>query len=56
LNWLKYIKQFTTEEAIQKIEKLEGIGALIKTQSDLEKIQKMILQDPNDYQRRSTPN
>lgn len=56
LNWLKYTKQFTTEEAIKKIETLEGLGALIKTQSDLEKVQKMILMDPDDYKRRSTPN
>ncbi len=55
LNWLKYVKNFTTAEAIEKIEKLEGIGTLIKTQSDLEKIQKNIL-DPRDFQKRSTPN
>lgn len=56
LNWLKYVKQYSTTEAIQKIEKLEGIGALIKTQADLEKIQRAILKDPNDFSRRSTPN
>jgi MoxR-like ATPase len=56
LNWLKYIKSFSTEEAISKIVKLEGIGALIKTQTDLEKIQKMILKDEGDYARRSNPN
>ena len=56
LHWLKYMKQSSSAEAIQKIEKLEGIGALIKTQSDLEKIQKAILRDSDDYNRRSTPN
>lgn len=56
LNWLKYIKQYSSAEAITKIENLEGIGALIKTQTDLEKIQRTILQDPNDFNRRSTPN
>ncbi|MBT8232573.1 MAG: MoxR family ATPase [Saprospiraceae bacterium] len=56
LNWLKYIKQYSEKEAIEKIENLEGIGALIKTQSDLEKIQKAILRNPDDYSRRSTPN
>ena len=56
LNWLKYVKQSTTEEAVAKIEKLEGIGALVKTQSDLEKIQQMVLQNPDDYSRRSTHN
>ena len=56
LNWLKYVKQFSTEEAVEKIQKLEGIGALIKTQSDLEKIQKLILQNPDDFQKRSLAN
>jgi len=56
LNWLKYMKMSSSTEAIAKIEKLEGVGALIKTQSDLEKIQKMILRDSDDYNRRSTPN
>lgn len=56
LNWLKYIKTFTTKEAIDKIVKLEGIGALIKTQTDLEKIQRMVLKDDGDYGRRSTEN
>jgi len=56
LNWLKYIKQFTTGEAIEKINRLEGIGALIKTQADLEKIQKAVLRNPDDFNRRSTSN
>jgi MoxR-like ATPase len=56
LNWLKYVKSFSSEEAIEKIVKLEGIGALIKTQTDLEKIQKLVLKDEGDYGRRSTFN
>lgn len=56
LNWLKYIKAHSDEEAIAKISKLEGIGALIKTQTDLERIQKMILKDNDDFSRRSTAN
>ena len=56
LNWLKYMKLSSSAEAIKKIEKLDGVGALIKTQSDLEKIQKLILSNPDDYNRRSTPN
>lgn len=56
LNWLKYIKGFAPEEAIQKIESLEGLGSLIKTQGDLEKIQNRIFRDPNDFKRRSTSN
>lgn len=56
LNWLKYVKTYTTDEAIEKIQKLEGIGALIKTQTDLERIQKMVLKNQEDYNRRSGPN
>lgn len=56
LNWLKYVKKFATKEAIDKIQNLEGIGALIKTQGDLEKIQKLVLQNPDDFSRRSTSN
>ena len=56
LNWLTYAKQFSSEEAIEKIQKLEGVGALIKTQSDLEKVQKLILQGPDDFQKRSLAN
>lgn len=56
LNWLKYVKTYTTAEAIEKINNLEGIGTLIKTQSDLETIQRKIFNNPQDYKRRSTPN
>ncbi|MDF1694818.1 MAG: MoxR family ATPase [Saprospiraceae bacterium] len=56
LNWLKYVKKFSTQEAVDKILKLEGIGALIKTQTDLQRIQKMILKDKDDFGRRSTAN
>ena len=56
LNWLKYMKLSSSAEAIKKIEKLDGVGAYIKTQADLEKIRKLILSNPADYNRRSTPN
>lgn len=56
LNWLKYVKQYSTKEAIEKIENLEGIGTLIKTQTDLEKIQRTILSNPDDFKNRSTSN
>jgi MoxR-like ATPase len=56
LNWLKYVKPLAPEEAIKKIEALEGIGALIKTQSDMEKVQQAILRAPGDFNRRSTLN
>jgi len=35
LNWLKYLNTFKKNDAITKIEKLEGMGVLIKTQTDL---------------------
>jgi len=38
LSWLKYMSTSAPREAIQKIEGLHGIGALIKTQADLERI------------------
>jgi len=56
LNWLKYIKPLAPKEAIEKIEQLDGLGALIKTQTDLEKVQRMLFRDENDYQKRSTTN
>jgi MoxR-like ATPase len=56
LNWLKYVKQFAPSQAIKKIESLEGLGALIKTQKDLERVQKMVLSNPDDFKRRSLPN
>ena len=56
LNWLSYVKQYSNQEAIAKIEKLEGVGALIKTQSDMELIQRKILTDPDDFSRRSNSN
>ncbi len=56
LNWLKYVRTFSSQEAIQKIEQLDGIGTLVKTQSDLEKIQKALFKDGEDFAKRSTSN
>lgn len=56
LNWLKYIKPLAPETALQKIKELEGIGALIKTQTDLEKVQKTILRKSSDFNKRSNFN
>lgn len=42
LNWLKYAQTFASEDAIEKIKQLEGLGALIKTQPDMEKVKKAI--------------
>lgn len=49
LNWLKYVKHLAPKEAIQKIEKMEGLGALIKTQPDMEKVQRMLGANPNSF-------
>ena len=42
LNWLKYIKTFTSKEALNKINALDGLGTLIKTQEDFEKVQRQL--------------
>jgi MoxR-like ATPase len=55
LNWLKYIKDYSEPDAVQKIENLEGLGVLIKTQSDLERIQSKLF-GGDDYRKRSTSN
>ena len=56
LNWLKYMKQFATKEALAKMGDLDGIGALVKTQTDLEKIQRHVLRNPDDFKKRSLSN
>ena len=38
LNWLKYLRHFELDEANQKMAKMDGIGVLIKTKTDLEKV------------------
>ncbi|HET8860457.1 MoxR family ATPase [Marivirga sp.] len=42
LNWLKYMSDIAPADAVKKIAGLEGIGALIKTQADMERISRMI--------------
>ena len=42
LNWLKYMREIAPTEAVKKIAGLEGIGALIKTQADMERVGRMI--------------
>ncbi|MFQ3215155.1 MAG: MoxR-like ATPase [Marivirga sp.] len=49
LNWLKYMSDLAPKEAIQNIQGLEGIGALIKTQTDMERINRMIGADPGAF-------
>jgi MoxR-like ATPase len=38
LHWLKYLQHFSLDEALEKVEKKEGMGVLIKSQQDLKKI------------------
>ena len=47
LNWLKYMSDIGPKEAVEKIEGLEGIGALIKTQTDMERVNRLIGADNN---------
>ena len=56
LNWLKYIRTFAKEEALEKINSLAGIGALIKTQTDLEKVQRKLFSGSEDFGKRSNFN
>jgi len=42
LNWLKYLNTFKKNDGITKIEKLEGMGVLIKTQTDLKTVKRSI--------------
>lgn len=49
LNWLKYVRESSPEDAIRKIEGLEGIGALIKTQADMERVHRMLGSDPKHF-------
>lgn len=45
LNWLKYLKSFSESESLEKIANLSGIGALIKTQPDIEKVKQKLFSD-----------
>lgn len=42
LNWLKYLRTFDLDEATSKMTKLDGVGVLIKTKTDLEKIKRKL--------------
>lgn len=42
LNWLKYMSELAPKEAVEKIQGLAGIGALIKTQADMERVGRML--------------
>lgn len=47
LNWLKYLGTFPEEEALQKIDTLDGIGALVKTQHDIMRVEKNFFKKSN---------
>ncbi|MEX1001386.1 MAG: MoxR family ATPase [Crocinitomicaceae bacterium] len=49
LNWLKYMREIAPTEAVKKIKGLEGIGALIKTQTDMERVNKMMEANPSIF-------
>jgi MoxR-like ATPase len=38
LHWLKYLQNFSLDEALNRIDRKEGMGVLIKSQTDLKKI------------------
>ncbi len=40
LNWLKYLRNFEVDEAMAKLEAREGLGVLIKTQSDMIRVKR----------------
>ncbi len=40
LNWLKYLRTFDLEDAHRKMKQLDGVGVLIKTKIDLERIKR----------------
>lgn len=47
LNWLKYLQHYTSDEALKKIENIEGIGALIKSHDDLYRVSKNMSKKPD---------
>lgn len=51
LNWLKYLKSFSESESLEKIANLSGLGALIKTQPDIERVKEKLFSDStgNDF-------
>ncbi len=49
LNWLKYMSDTSPKEAVEKIKGLEGVGALIKTQSDMERINRSLGATDNNF-------
>ncbi|MFK7809459.1 MAG: AAA family ATPase [Saprospiraceae bacterium] len=40
LSWIKYLKSFEEAEALTKVDRVEGLGVLAKTQPDLERLKR----------------
>ncbi len=38
LNWFRYLRTFSKSEALEKLEAKEGLGVLLKTQGDMERV------------------
>jgi MoxR-like ATPase len=49
LNWLKYMQSFSSTEALEKINHLDGLGVLVKTQADFEKVKRMLANKGNSF-------
>ncbi len=45
LNWLKYMQSFSKKETIERIKKLDGLGALIKNHDDVRRVQRNLKED-----------
>ena len=44
LNWLKYLQSIDKDLAMERLDKKEGLGVLVKTEKDLEKAKAMVLE------------
>lgn len=42
LSWIKYLKSFEEAEALTRVNRVEGLGVLIKNQNDMEKVKARI--------------
>ena len=48
LSWMKYLSSFKKAEALTKVNRVEGMGVLIKNQKDLQKVQTRLMgKNPN---------
>jgi MoxR-like ATPase len=42
LNWLKYLQHYPQAEALVKVAEKEGLGVLVKTQADMQKVERSL--------------